>query len=75
MNALDSRGDFVLAANDDCDEGFKHELLALVGELAEERAGSHINVRVRFSTGKSGTMPSVVPATLAPQERDAAGNE
>jgi hypothetical protein len=75
VNALDSKGDFVLAANEDCDERFKHELLDLVGELAEERAGSHINVRVRFSTGKSGTMPSVVPAAAVANERDAAGNE
>jgi hypothetical protein len=74
VNALDSKGDFVLAANEDCDERFKHELMELVGELAEERAGSHINIRVRFSTGKSGTMPSVVPATFAPP-REAAGNE
>ena len=64
VNALDSKGDFVLAANEDCDERFKHELMELVGELAEERAGSHINIRVRFSTGKSGTMPSVVPTDL-----------
>ena len=74
VNALDSKGDFVLAANEDCDERFKHELMALVGELAEERKGSHINVRVRFSTGKSGTMPSVVPATFT-TAREAAGNE
>ena len=74
VNALDSTGDFVLAANEDCDDGFKHELMELVGELCEERAGSHVNVRVRFSTGKSGTMPSVVPATFT-AERNAAGNE
>ena len=74
VNALDSKGDFVLAANEDCDERFKHELMELVGELAEERAGSHINIRVRFSTGKSGTMPSVVP-TVFPTPREAAGNE
>jgi hypothetical protein len=74
VNSLDSTGEFVLAANEDCDARFKHELMELVGELAEERAGSHINVRVRFSTGKSGTMPSVVPATFAPQH-EAAGNE
>lgn len=71
VNALDTTGDFVLAANEDCDERFKHELLSLAGELCEERAGTHINVRVRFSTGKSGTMPSVVPATLI-AEREAA---
>lgn len=75
VNALDSKGDFVLAANEDCDERFKHELLDLVGELAEERAGSHINIRVRFSTGRSGTMPSVVPAVVTANEREAAGNE
>ncbi len=74
VNALDSKGDFVLAANEDCDERFKHELLALVGELCEERPGSHVNIRVRFSTGKSGTMPSVVPTTIPQSERNAAGN-
>jgi hypothetical protein len=74
VNALDSKGDFVLAANEDCEHGFKHELMELVGELAEERAGSHVNVRLRFSTGKSGTMPSVVPATF-PVAREAVGNE
>jgi hypothetical protein len=71
VNALDPSGDFVLAANEDCDERFKHELLSLAGELCEERAGTHINVRVRFATGKSGTMPSVVPATII-AEREAA---
>jgi hypothetical protein len=65
----------VLAANEDCDERFKHELLELVGELCEERPGSRVNIRVRFSTGRSGTMPSVVPTTIAPSEREAAGNE
>jgi len=74
VNSLDSTGDFVLAANEDCDARFKHELMELVGELAEERAGSHINVRVRFSTSKSGTMPSVVPVSYE-QPREAAGNE
>jgi hypothetical protein len=74
VNALDSTGDFVLAANEDCDERFKHQLLSLAGELCEERAGTRVNVRVRFSTGKSGTMPSVVPAARIPTER-AAGNE
>src|SRR5688572_3008521 len=29
VNALDSNGDFVLAANEDCDERFKHQLLSL----------------------------------------------
>ena len=75
VNALDGRGDFVLAANEDCDEAFKHELLELVGELCEERPGSRVHIRVRFSTGRSGTMPSVVPTTLTPSGREAAGNE
>jgi hypothetical protein len=74
VNALDSSGDFVLAANEDCDERFKHELLSLAGELCEERAGTRVNVRVRFSTGRSGTMPSVVPTSHIPSERNAAGN-
>ena len=46
VNALDSKGDVVLAADEDCDARLKHELMELAGELAEERAGSHINVRV-----------------------------
>ena len=71
VNVLDSKGDFVLAANEDCDERFKHELLSLAGELCEEGAGTHVNVRVRFSTGKSGTMPSVVPAAHIPNAREA----
>ena len=75
VHALDGRGDFVLAANEDCDEAFKHELLELVGELCEERPGSRVHIRVRFSTGRSGTMPSVVPTTMPQGEREAAGNE
>jgi len=72
VNSLDPTGDLVLAANEDCEERFKHELLALAGELCEERAGSRVNVRVRFSTGKSGTMPSVLPPAVTP--REAAGS-
>jgi hypothetical protein len=75
VNALDSTGDFVLAANEDCDERFKHELLSLAGELCEERAGTRVNVRVRFSTGRSGTMPSVVPVGPPSSHREAVGNE
>jgi hypothetical protein len=34
----------------------RHELFALAGSLCEELGGTHINVRVRFTNGKSGVM-------------------
>jgi hypothetical protein len=53
-------GDLVLAATDDA-EPFKQELFALAGRLCEAPHASRVNVRVRFSSSESGTMPSVVP--------------
>lgn len=55
-------GDLVLAAMDDA-APFKQELFALAGRLCEDPDGSRVNVRVRFSSAESGTIPSVVPAS------------
>jgi len=56
-------GDLVLAATDDA-EPFKQELFALAGRLCEGPNVSRVNVRVRFSSSESGTMPSVVPSSM-----------
>lgn len=53
-------GDLVLAATED-GEPFKQELFGLAGRLCEGPNGARVNVRVRFSSSESGTMPSVVP--------------
>jgi hypothetical protein len=70
VRALDG-GDLVLAATDDT-EAFKQELFALAGRLCETPRGARVNVRVRFSSSESGTMPSVMPVT-PPSTRRAAG--
>jgi hypothetical protein len=41
----------------------RHELFALAGTLCEELGGTHINVRVRFSSGKSGVMRTVTASS------------
>ncbi len=41
----------------------RHELFALAGTLCEELGGTHVNVRVRFSSGKSGVMRSVTSSS------------
>jgi hypothetical protein len=66
-------GDVVIAATDDA-EPFKQELFALAGRLCEGPRGKRVNVRVRFSSSESGTMPSVVPLS-PPSTRRAAGIE
>jgi hypothetical protein len=71
--ALDG-GDLVLAATDDA-EPFKQELFALAGRLCEAPQTSRVNVRVRFSTSESGTMPSVMPVSQPSSTRRAAGIE
>ena len=68
-----SGGDLVLAATDDA-EVFKQELFALAGRLCETPHGGRVNVRVRFSSSESGTMPSVMPAA-PPNTRRVAGLE
>lgn len=60
LSAALGGGDLVLAATDDT-EPFKQELFALAGRLCEAPHASRVNVRVRFSSSESGTMPSVVP--------------
>jgi hypothetical protein len=66
-------GDLVLAATDDA-APFKQELFALAGRLCEVPQTTRVNVRVRFSSSESGTMPSVVPTAPASTRR-AAGIE
>jgi len=56
-------GDLVIAATDDT-EPFKQELFALAGRLCEGPNASRVNVRVRFSSSESGTMPSVAPTAV-----------
>jgi hypothetical protein len=71
---LSARGDLVLAAIEDTTPAFKQELFELAGELCEEFAHQHVNVRVRFSKAKSGMMPSVFPNVVGErieeEERD-----
>jgi hypothetical protein len=55
-------GELVIAATDDA-EPFKQELFALAGAVCERPNGIRVNVRVRFSSSDSGTMPSVLPTT------------
>ncbi|HWP05562.1 MAG TPA: hypothetical protein VNN72_07465 [Polyangiaceae bacterium] len=71
--ALDG-GDLVLAATDDA-EPFKQELFALAGRLCESPHASRVNVRVRFSSSESGTMPSVMAVAHPPSTRRVAGIE
>jgi len=40
----------------------RHELFALAGILCEELGGTRVNVRVRFSNGRSGVMRAVAPS-------------
>ncbi len=58
--ALHGSGDLVLAAIEGS-EAFQQELFVLAGALCEDPFVSRVNVRVRFGTTQSGTMPSVVP--------------
>jgi hypothetical protein len=67
-------GDLVIAATDDA-EPFKQELFALAGRLCEAPHASRVNVRVRFSSSESGTMPSVMPVAQPSSTRRAAGIE
>jgi hypothetical protein len=62
LSAALGAGDLVLAATDDA-EPFKQELFGLAGRLCEGPNGARTNVRVRFSSSESGTMPSVVPTS------------
>ena len=55
--------ELVLAGDSEELDASRHELFALAGTLCEELGGSQVNVRVRFSNGKSGVMRSVSPST------------
>ena len=61
--------ELVLASDSDELGVFRHELFALAGSLCEELTGSRINVRVRFSSGRSGVMRSVTSRGLDVAER------
>jgi hypothetical protein len=63
--------ELVLAGDGQELDAARHELFALAGTLCEELGGTHINVRVRFSGGKSGVMRSVT--TSSPELDVAAG--
>jgi hypothetical protein len=52
-------GELVLAGDSNELEQSRHELFELAGVLCEELAGKRVNVRVRFSSGRSGVMRTV----------------
>jgi hypothetical protein len=56
-------GELVLAGHSDELSQSRHELFALAGNLADELRGKRVNVRVRFSTAKSGVMAVVTPSS------------
>jgi hypothetical protein len=60
VEALRGSGDLVLAAIEGT-EAFQQELFVLAGDLCEDLTVPRVNVRVRFGTSQSGTMPSVLP--------------
>lgn len=53
--------ELVLAGDGEELEAARHDLIALAGALCEELGGRHVNVRVRFASGKSGVRRSVTP--------------
>lgn len=59
-------GELVLAGESDELNHSRHELFALAGELCKELGGRRINVRVRFTSAKSGVMRSISAATPDP---------
>ena len=68
--ALHGSGDLVLAAVEGT-EAFQQELFVLAGDLCEDQSVPRVNVRVRFGTSQSGTMPSVLPV---PTDMEALGD-
>ncbi|MBC8077551.1 MAG: hypothetical protein H7Y32_15865 [Chloroflexales bacterium] len=68
--------ELVIAGDGPEDNPSRHELFALAGALCEELGGTGVNVRVRFTTGKSGMMRSVIPgaAGAEPEHRVAKGS-
>jgi len=71
VGRMPASGDLVLAAIEG-DQGLKHELFALAGELCSNDRGPHLNVRVRFANSQSGTMPSVLPTAFTHTKQKAA---
>jgi hypothetical protein len=63
VEALHGSGDLVLAAIEGT-EAFQQELFVLAGDLCEDQSVARVNVRVRFGTSQSGTMPSVLPVGM-----------
>lgn len=59
----EQEGELVLAGDSDELSQSRHELFALAGTLCDELRGRRVNVRVRFSTAKSGVMPVVTPSS------------
>jgi len=55
--------ELVLAGDGEEVGASRHELFALAGRLCEELGGAHINIRVRFSSGRSGVMRSVTASS------------
>jgi hypothetical protein len=55
--------ELVLAGDSEELEATRHELIALAGSLCEELSCARINVRVRFSSGRSGVMRSVASSS------------
>jgi len=60
--------ELVLAGDAEELEQSRHELFALAGSLCEELGGTRVNVRVRFSSARSGVMRTVpsAPAEAGP---------
>jgi hypothetical protein len=56
-------GELVLAGDSDELSQSRHELFVLAGTLCDELRGRRVNVRVRFSTAKSGVMAVVTPSS------------
>ncbi len=57
-----AEADLVIAGDGQGGDPTRHDLFALVGVLCEELGGTKINVRVRFTSSKSGVMRAVAPA-------------
>ena len=58
-----NEGELVLAGDSEELGASRHDLFALAGILCQELGGARINVRVRFSGGKSGVMRTVSPSS------------
>jgi hypothetical protein len=65
LKAMGTAQEAELVLSGDAEEldASRHELIALAGTLCEELTGARINVRVRFSNGRSGVMRSVTSSS------------